>query len=100
MAVARRLDDPGQHQIPKHLITVEGTVEPQRVVCPAQGLPRMPCPQADNLQRTPADSGRIQAEIKGALALGQSLPGRRFERFHLSRIMSRTQMLNTARTAP
>jgi hypothetical protein len=49
--LAGRLDDPGQHQRPEHLITAGRGVEAQRVVGPAQRVPQLPHPRGCDLQR-------------------------------------------------
>jgi hypothetical protein len=40
--LAGRLDDPGQHQIPEHLVTTDRTVKPEQVIDPAQSVPPRP----------------------------------------------------------
>jgi hypothetical protein len=73
--LAGRLDDPRQHQIPQHRITVENTIEPQRLIDPAQGIPQMAGPRTRNLQRPAADTGGLQAQIHYLLTVGQPLGG-------------------------
>jgi hypothetical protein len=60
-------------------------------------MPRM---RTDDFQRRTGDAGRIQPEIQHPLAFGQPLPRRRLERLQLRLVMSRTHMLDTARTPP
>jgi hypothetical protein len=95
-----RLDDPGQHQISEHLITSARVIKPEPGIGPAQGIPQMPRMRTDDFQRRTGDAGRIQPEIHHPLAFGQPLPRRRLERLQLRLVMSRTHMLDTARTPP
>jgi hypothetical protein len=57
-------------------------------------------PRSNDLQGFAVDSGRIQAQIEGALAFGQALAGCGLERFNLGIVVGRAQMLNLAGTAP
>jgi hypothetical protein len=98
--LAGRLDDPGQHQIPEHLVTPDRTVKPEQVIDPAQSVPQMPRTRTDDFQWPASDLGRIQSEVECALALDQPLPGRSLERLQLRLVVGRPQMLNAARTPP
>jgi hypothetical protein len=57
-------------------------------------------PRTDDLQRRATGSGVSQAQIEHLLAFGQALGGGGLQRLQLGVIMGRTQMLDTARTAP
>ena len=48
------------------------------------------------LQRLAIGAGRLDAQVQGALAFGQALASSGFERFDLTIIMGRTQVLDLA----
>jgi len=97
--LAGRLDDPGQHQLAKHLIALRGRIEAEHVVGAAQGLPQVRHPRGGDLQRTrPGVS--LQAKVQLALILSEPLPGRSLQRFELRLVVCRPKVLDIAGTTP
>jgi hypothetical protein len=85
--LAGRFDDPGQHQITKHLIASGGGIEPEDLVGPAQRVPQVAGLRVDDLKGFAVDSSGVQPEIEGSLAFGQPLAGGGFERFGVGVVM-------------
>jgi hypothetical protein len=99
ISLAGRLDDPRHHQITEHLVPAGGRIEAEHLVGPAQAVPQVAGLGGDDLQRLTIDPGRVQPEIKRALAFGQALAGRGLERCDFGIVVGRAQMLNLARAA-
>lgn len=76
---AGRLDDPGQHQLPEHLVNTGGGMEPEILIRHRQRVPEVPHPRRGDRQR-PARLGRgVQTEIELALpGRPRSVAGQRF----------------------
>jgi hypothetical protein len=64
--LAGRLDDPREHQLPKHLVPAGRLLEAEPVVGAAQRVPQMRHPRRLDRQR-PGRACRVQAEIEFAL---------------------------------
>jgi hypothetical protein len=98
-----RLDDPGQHQLPEHLVSGGGGVQAELLVGRAQRVPQRRHPGRGDRQRP--RTGRRQGlgvdpEVELALPTGQPLPRDRLERLHRLGVMGRTDVLDVAGSAP
>ena len=76
--LAGRLDDPGQHQLPEHLVPASGFFEPQRAVGVLEGVPEVTHPRRRDGQwaaarAPPGALGGFQAQAGLVLARGQAL---------------------------
>ncbi len=98
--LAGRLDDPGQHQIPEHHVTLSGLLEAERRVRPAQGVPQVAHLRRGDLQRPVRGSTRVHTKIELALALRQALSRGRFEGLEILLVVSRSKVLDLTRATP
>jgi len=71
IGLAGRFDDPGQHQIPEHVITVGGPVKAEPAISGAQPVPQMSHPRRHYFQRATDDFSITDVKVEGLLPLGQ-----------------------------
>jgi hypothetical protein len=95
--LGRRLDDPGQHQVPKHLI-LASSGEPDSFVGSAQGVPQVPHPRSHDRQRPTGLRRSVQANVELALTCRHALTGDGLEQFELDLIVRRPNVLDVPRT--
>ena len=72
--LARRLDDPRQHQLPEYLVTPGGLRKPECVIGPGQGVPQVSHPRGGDLQQ-PGRPRLAQVEAEFQLPGREPLPG-------------------------
>jgi hypothetical protein len=90
--LADGLDDPGQHQLPEHLVPVGRVLQPQRPVRPLHGIHQVAHPRGGDRQR-PAARG-LQAQVELLLPGRDPLLRRRLQRLQLRLIVRRPQVLD------
>jgi hypothetical protein len=98
--LARRLDNPGQHQGPEHLVPIGGRIEPQHLVRAGQRIPQVPHPRRRDRKRATTVSTGIQAQIELALTRDQALSRRSLKDLKLSIVVRRTDVLDIPRPTP
>jgi hypothetical protein len=90
--LAGRLDDPGQHQLPEHLVPARRVFQPQHPVSVLQGVQQVPHPGGGDRQRPATRGLKSQGEFH--------LPGRDpllrcgLRRLKLCLIVRRPEVLN------
>jgi hypothetical protein len=99
--LAGRLDDPGQHQLPEHLIPGRGLLQAQHPVGVLQGIRQVPHPRGRDRQRPAASPGcGVQAQVKLALPGRHPLHRRSLQRLQLGFIVRRADVLDLPRPPP
>ncbi len=82
--LAHGLDDPGQHQVPEHLVPAGRVLEPEHPVRMLEGVEQAAHPLGGDRQQRPAAlPGRLQAQVKLPLPGGHLLTSRGLQRLQL-----------------
>ena len=97
--LAGRLDDPGQHQAPEHVVPAGRILQAQHPVCPLEGICQVAHPRRRDRQR-PGWPGAVQSQAELQLPGRDPLLRRGLQRLQLRLVVRRSQVLDLARPSP
>ena len=96
--LAGRLDDPGRHQVPEHLVPARRVIEPENPVCLLEGIHQVAHLRGGDRQRPAAR--RLQAQVELGLPGRDPLLRRCLQGLQRRVIVRRPEMLDLPRSAP
>ena len=94
--LAGRLDDPGQHQVPEHLVPAGRVLQAQHPVAALQGVHQVAHPRRRDRQR-PGRPRAVQAQAELQLAGRDPLLRRGLQRLQLRLVVRRPEVLDLPR---
>jgi hypothetical protein len=97
--LAGRFNDPGQHQVPEHIVPAGRVIEAQHLVGALEGVHQVAHPRRRNRQRS-RRPGTVQAQAELQLPGRDPLLRCGLQRLELRFAVRRPQVLDLTRTAP